>query len=138
MIVTVFGIFLIAHGLVHAGLSAAPIPNDPEPKPGEFFTVPARSSLLSRIGMKANAIRWTGIILVGLSTLGFVFVGLGVLGVAGLDAIWRTVSVFSASVSLLLLVLFWHPWLVLGILIDIFVLISVLFLHWPSEMFNGG
>ena len=66
-IVTVIGIFLIAHGLVHAGLSAAPIPNDPEPKPGEFFTAIARSWIFGRIGANAKTVQRTGIVLVALS-----------------------------------------------------------------------
>jgi hypothetical protein len=42
--------FLIAHGLVHAGLAIAPNPADPNAKPGSFFTVVVRSWLLSQLG----------------------------------------------------------------------------------------
>lgn len=121
-----FALFLIAHGLVHAGLSAAPIPNDPESKPGAFFTAASRSWLLPQLGLGGSAIQWIGIVLVILSTVGFVLAGLGVLGVPGLNTIWRAVTVISSCLSLLLLILFWHPWLIVGVLIDIGLLISLL------------
>jgi len=62
---------------------------------------------------------------------GFVLVRLGVFGVPGLTEIWRTVAVISAGVSLLL-VLFWHHWLIVGVLIDTGVLVSLLWINWPS------
>ena len=129
--VSLFALLLIAHGLVHAGLAAAPIPNDPDPKPGAFFTAAARSWLLPKLGLNSSTIQWIGIILVVFATLGFVLAGLGGLGVPGLNAIWQTLAVFSACVSLLLLILFWHTWLVLGVLIDIGILVALLWAKWP-------
>ena len=119
-------IFLIVHGLVHSILAVTPNPGDPGAGPGAFFTAAERSWLLPQLGLNATTIRWTGIILVFLSTLGFVLAGLGILGVPGLSTIWRTVAVVSSCVSLLLLILFWHPWLIVGVLIDIGVLITLL------------
>jgi hypothetical protein len=131
-------IFLIAHGLVHAGLAAAPNPADQEAKPGAFFTAAQRSWLLPRIGLNASAIQWTGIILVALSALGFVLTGLGIFGVAGLSHVWRVVAVISACVSLLLLILFWHPWLPVGVLIDLGTLIALLWARWPPSDLIGS
>ncbi len=134
MLKILFAVFLIAHGLVHAILAAAPIPNDPDSKPGAFFTASDRSWLLPQLGMNASTVQWIGIILVALSTLGFVLAGLGVFGVPGLTTVWRTVAVVSACISLLLLIAFWHPWLVVGVLIDIGILIALLWVKWPPEM----
>lgn len=134
MLKILFSIFLIAHGLVHAGLAAAPIPNDPDAKPGAFFTAMERSWLLPRFGLSISTVQWVGIILVALSTLGFVLAGLGGLGVPGLDTVWRTVAVVSAGISLLLLILFWHTWLIAGVLIDIVILVLLLWVKWPSEL----
>ena len=131
MLKIVLAIFLIAHGLAHAGLAAAPNPDDPNAKPGAFFTAVERSWLLSKLGLNASIIRWIGIILVALSTLGFVLAGLGIFGVPGLITIWRTIAVISAEVSLLLLILFWHPWLPVGVLINIGTLIALLWAKWP-------
>lgn len=130
-------IFLIAHGLVHAGLAAAPNPKDPDEKAGAFFTSAKRSWLLSKLGLSPNAIQWIGIGLVSLSTIGFVLAGLGVFGVAGLDTIWRTIAIISAATSLLLLILFWHRWLVIGVLIDLVILAEILWIKWlPVNVFN--
>ena len=131
---TLFAILLIAHGLVHAGLAAAPIPNDPDPRPGAFFTAMERSWLLPKLGLNGSTIQWIGIILVVLSTLGFVLAGLGGLGVPGLNAIWRNIAVVSSCLSLLLLILFWHTWLVAGVLIDIGILVALLWVKWPPEV----
>ena len=128
-----FAIFLITHGLVHAGLAAAPIPNEPESKPGAFFTATDRSWLLPQLGLSTPVVQWVGVILVALTTVGFVLAGLGVFGVPGLTTIWRTVAVVSSCLSLLLLVLFWHSWLVVGVLLDVGLLVALLWVKWPSD-----
>lgn len=134
----IIALFLIAHGLVHAGLAAAPNPDDPDSTPGAFFTSPERSWLLPKVGLSEAAVRWVGIILFVLATSGFVLAGLGVFGVPGLSAIWRTAAVVSASLSLLLLVLFWHLWLIIGVLIDIGILVALLWANWPSVDLIGS
>jgi hypothetical protein len=131
-------LFIIAHGLVHAGLAAAPDPVDPDAKPGAFFTAVERSWLLPRLGLNPSTVQWAGIILVALSTLGFVLAGLGIFGVAGLGAVWRSIAIFSACVSTLLLVLFWHRWLPVGVVINIGILVALLWAQWPPEALIGS
>jgi hypothetical protein len=138
MLKTALAIFIIAHGLVHSILAVAPNPTDPDAKPLAFFTASERSWLLPQLGLNTATIQWVGIILVVLSTLGFILAGLGIFAVAGLDAIWRMVAIISALISLLLLTLFWHPWLPVGILIDIGTLITLLLLKWPSVELIGS
>ena len=131
MLKTGLAIFIILHGLVHAILAIAPSPADSNAKPGAFFTATERSWLLPQFGLNASTVQWIGIILVVLSTLGFILAGLGIFGVAGLSAIWRTVAIISAGISLLLLVIFWHPWLPVGVLIDIGILVTLFVANWP-------
>lgn len=138
MVRILYAVFLIAHGLVHAGLAAAPIPNDPNPTPGAFFTAMSRSWLLPRLGLGAPVIRWIGILLVALATIGFILAGLGALGTPGFNDAWRVVAVVSACISLSLLILFWHPWLILGVLIDIALLITLLWAQWPTTNMFGS
>jgi len=138
MLKIVLGIFIIAHGLVHAVLAIAPNPSDTDAKPGAFFTSVERSWLLPKLGLSATTVQWMGIILVGLATLGFVLAGLGIFGVPGLNTIWRTVAVGSAGVSLALLIIFWHPWLPVGVLIDIAVLAALLLAKWPPATVIGS
>ena len=97
-----------------------------------------RSWLLPQLRLNAAAVQWIGIILVALATLSFVLAGMGIFGVSGLTAVWRTVAVVSACVSLLLLVLFWHPWLIVGVLIDVGLLIALLWAKWPSIELIGS
>ena len=138
MLKILLAIFLIAHGLVHSGLAVAPNPADPNAKAGAFFTTVERSWLLSQMGLSGTAVRWIGICLVVLSTLGFIFAGLGILGLVGLSEIWRTVAMISAGLSMLLLILFWHPWLPIGVLINIGTLIALLWAKWPSQTVIGS
>jgi len=131
MLRTIFGLFLIAHAVAHAGLAAAPIPDDPNPKPGAFFTEVSRSWLFQKLELDPAIIRMIGIFLVVLTVLGFIIAGLGGLRIPGLSQIWSTAAGLSAGVSLILLILFWHPWLIVGVLIDL-LLFLVLFLNkWP-------
>jgi len=138
MVRILFGIFLILHGLVHSGLAAAPIPNDPNSKPGAFFTDATRSWLLSGMRLNVSTIRITGIVLVALATLGFLAAGLGILGVAALEPIWRTMTIISAGLSLLLLAAYWHPWLFVGVLLNVSILIALLWAHRPPETLIGS
>jgi len=138
MLKITLAIFLIVHGLVHSILAVAPNPGNPDAKPGTFFTAVERSWLLPQLGLNPATVRWVGIILVALSTLGFVLAGLGILGLPGLSTIWRTITVLSACLSLLLLILFWHPWLIVGVLIDITVLIALLWANWPTVDMIGS
>ena len=127
-----FGILLIAHGLVHAGLAAAPNPADPDAQPLAFFTTIERSWLFSRVGMTPNSVKWIGFSLVGLATLGFILAGIGILSSGGLNTIWRPCAAFSSIVSLVLLILFWHPWLPVGILINLATLAVFIWNKFPE------
>ena len=138
MLKTLLAMFIVAHGLVHAGLAAAPNPDDPNSKAGAIFTAADRSWLLPRLGVNAPAIHWIGIILVALSTLGFMLTGMGIFGAAGLSSIWRTAAVISSCLSLLLLILFWHRWFPVGVLIDIAILAALLLLKWPPVEMIGS
>jgi hypothetical protein len=138
MLKIALAIVLIAHGLVHAGLAAAPNPADPNAKPGAFFTSMERSWLLPQLGLNTSRVQWIGILLVAASTLGFVLAGLGIFGVAGLSTVWRMVAFISACLSLLLLILFWHPWLPVGVLINIGIMIALQWAKWPPVDIIGS
>ena len=138
MLKIALGIFIIAHGLVHTILAIAPDPADPDAKPGAFFTESERSWLLPPLGLNTTIVQWIGIVLVALSTLGFVLAGLGIFGVAGLSAIWRIVAIVSACISLLLIILFWHPWLPVGVLIDVATLIALIWAKWLPVSLIGS
>jgi hypothetical protein len=64
--------------------------------------------------------------------LGFVVAGLGLVGVPGLSNVWQAAAVIAASLSLLLLVLYWHPWLVIGALLDLVLFGALVWPRWPT------
>lgn len=80
MLTNIIGVFFIAHGLVHSILAVAPTPDDLNAEPGTFFTAKTRSWLFQKMGTPDTVVRWVGIVLVVLATLGFLLTGLGVLG----------------------------------------------------------
>jgi len=117
------GVFFILHGLVHSGLAAAPIPKDATSRPLSFFTHPARSWLLRCLHFTPGATRAVGLSLVVLTTLGFVLAGMAALGVPPMAGTLALLVVISSALSLILLGVFWHPWLALGVVIDVAILL---------------
>ena len=131
-------LFLIAHGLMHYSLTTVPLP-----KPGELRTPfwPAwwRSAVdplwpASRLGLPETFVRLLGCALWLAATAGFALAGLGLLGVPGLNSIWGGAVVFSSAASLLLLGLYWHPWLVMGVVISLGLLVA-LWQHFPTWLY---
>jgi hypothetical protein len=119
----ILSLFLIAHGLIHMSLATVPIP-----KPGAVRTPfwpawwreatdPAWPA--SRLGLNPEWVRTTDWILWLVITVVYALAGLGLLGVPGLSSIWQPLAVTASIVSLFLLVFYWHPWLVMGLLLDL-------------------
>ena len=52
--------------------------------------------------------------------------------VPGLSDIWQAAAGFAVAVSLILLILFWHPWVIVGIIIDIGLGVLSLAGKWPE------
>jgi hypothetical protein len=130
MVNTIVAIFLILHGLVHAIL--AMVPNPKEPGSG-FATFFSQSWLLSGLGLPQSAGRSIAILLAAIATIGFIAAGLALLNILVPFDWWRSLAIASAVVSLLLLVVFWNTYLIVGILIDVTILIALLVFNWTLE-----
>ncbi len=128
---TLLGLFLIAHGLIHASY-LVPTPAGAKEWP---FTL-GRSSLLS--GLNDAALRPLGLVLAVAAVTAFLGAGLGLLGVPLLHALWPTLAVAGAAASLLLLVLFWHAWLVVGVVISAAVVFAILVARWPEAVLGAS
>jgi hypothetical protein len=98
------GPFLVAHGLVHLLYLADDVP--------EFSM--DRSWLVP-----GTARRPLALALVAATVVAFVVLALVVWGLPGLSAAWPGLVVVAGLLSLVLLILFWNTWLVLGCAIDI-------------------
>jgi hypothetical protein len=130
----ILGAFLIAHGLIHASYGTTP-PVTAGGPPWPFQI--SHSWLLSGVGLGEGTVRMLGTALWVATTAGFLAAGFGIFGLPLQDGMWRGLAAGSAVLSLLLLVLYWHPWLVLGIFIDGAIIVSVLGLQWPSHSLAG-
>jgi hypothetical protein len=128
MVRTVVGLLLIAHGLVHL-LYLMPRPEDDPSYP--FVPETRWSARLVGLGPSTAKI-------VAVSLAVAVAVVLLVSGIALFaDAnIWKVAAATGSLLSLALLLLFFHPWLTIGIAIDAAILTDVWLAHLPSSLFD--
>jgi hypothetical protein len=79
------------------------------------------------------------IILFGAAFLGFIAAALALFGWLVPHELWRSLSVYSAVISLLALVLFWNsfgaffPNKIGSIAVNVAILVCLLWLNWPTE-----
>jgi hypothetical protein len=128
MLRIVAGLFLIAHGLVHL-LYVGPRPEDDPSYP----FVPEGRWLPRAIGLQPSAAKAIAGTLAVACAIAFVISGIALLANADL---WEPAAVVGAGVSLALMLLFFHRWLVFGIAIDVVILGSVLSWHVPASLFE--
>jgi len=115
------GLFLIAHGLVHL-LFLSPEPPESDKRAKWVFDRSA-SWLMIRLRLREPAIRAVGAVLSVITAVAFAIAGLGA---AGLFGGWEPLAQVAAASGLVLLGLYWHLWLMLGIAINLVILIMVL------------
>jgi hypothetical protein len=127
----VTGAFLILHGLIHLGAAVAPRPGASQEGLWSFFTPDSR---LPR-GQGTQAMSPVAIALFVLATVGFVLAGL--VELIGLEA-WRVLAIASALDSLLLLILYWHRLLEVGVLLNVAILVALLWARWPPAELVGS
>jgi hypothetical protein len=118
MISVLLAAFLIAHGLIHGGIYA--IPKQPDDKapfdPGHSWVLAGLGVAVRPARLASKTLAWVTAVLFCLA---------GVLLLAGVDG-WTAAAVTAAAVGLVLKVGYFHPWLTLGVLLDIGVLAAVL------------
>jgi hypothetical protein len=121
------GLFLVAHGLVHL-LYLVPAP---EGDPSYPFVPESRwiADALSLAPGMAKAFAGT---LAVASALAFALAGVALI----VDVqLWRTAAAVGAVGSLALMALFFHPWLSIGIAIDLAILADITWWHVPTAAF---
>ena len=120
--------FLVAHGLIHALYLTPPPPPAETGGPAWPFVL-ERSWLLSPVGLGPGVTRTIGTALIGVTVGGF-----GLAAIAGLGVLtatlWVPAVVIGTVASLVLLGLFFRPWLVLGVGIDVALLYAVVVGDW--------
>jgi hypothetical protein len=122
--------FLLAHAAIHAGF-VSPRPPATAGSPAWPFEL-GRSWILGPLGLDSGFGRTLGLALVALTLGGFALAALAALGLlpAGL---WPVAVTIGALASIAVLAVFFHPWLVLGVAIDLALLWAVLAANWAPE-----
>ncbi len=129
----VLALFLAAHGLLHASyLSPAPPRTAGGPEwPFEL----ARAWLVTGLQLDPAVVRFLGTGLVSLTVALMLLAGLATAGWVVPQAWWPGLTVAAAAASLATLLLFFHPWLAIGIAIDLVLLWAVIGAGWePSRI----
>jgi hypothetical protein len=127
---------LLAHAAIHLAF-IAPAPPATASGPAWPFTT-ADSWLLNRLGVGPAGARLIADGLIAVTLLGFVLAALAALGVVPAALFVPALSV-GAVASIGLLSVFFHPWLVLGVAIDLGLLWAGLVAGWtPSSSSFAG
>ena len=122
------GAFLAAHALIHVSF-LTPAPPRTAGGPEWPFEM-ARSWLVTGVGLDAALIRALGTALVVATIALLAAAGLATVGWMVPPDWWSALVVGGAAASALTLILFFHPWLVLGLAIDAALLWAVLVMGW--------
>jgi len=130
MVRVIAGLFLIAHGLVHLSY----VTSKPKDAAASYPFVPEERWFPRALGLGPSAAKTVAGTLAVACAIAFAIAGIALL----LDAaLWQPAAVVASLISLVLMVLFFHPWLVLGIAIDVAIIGSVLSWHVPASLFEG-
>ena len=133
-----FILFLAAHGYIHMSLAQVPVP-----QPGALHTpfLPSwwRADVDStwpavKLGLSPSATRTLGWALWLLTTAGFVLAAAALLFAPAQPAFWQGLTAGASVLSLVLLVLYWHPWYPVGVLLSLALLAGVV-MKWPVLQF---
>ena len=122
------GAFLMGHALIHASY-LAPVPPRTADGPEWPFEM-ARSWLVTGAGLDPTVVRTLGTALVLTTIALLVAAGLSTVGWLIPPEWWSSLVVGGAIASALTLAMFFHPWIVLGLVIDAVLLWTTLVAGW--------
>jgi hypothetical protein len=123
--------FLLGHAAVHGGYLS--------PRPAATIGGPTwpfdltHSWMLSPLGVAPEALRALGYGLFAVTLAAFALAAIAALGFLP-AAVWSWSTAIGAASSLAMLLVFFHPWLAVGVTIDVIALWVVLALGWaPTD-----
>ena len=129
------GVLLLLHGVIHGVLAVLPNPEADEPAVATFFSTWAAPWL--RGLLSGGALQVIAVVLAVIAGIGFIAAGLAMFDVLLPHDWWRALAVASSVVSLVLCVLFWNTYLIVGPLVAIGIIVVVGLLRWPTEAMLG-
>jgi hypothetical protein len=130
-----FGL-LVGHALVHIAY-LAPAPPRAEGAPEWPFAI-RESWPVTHLGVSVDVLRPVAYLLVAVVLVALVGAGLAIIDLVVPSAWWPALVVTGAGASLLLLTLCFHPWLVIGVAIDVVLLYLVLVNGWDPFAAGGA
>jgi hypothetical protein len=128
-----FAAVLLVHALIHVSFMAPPPPATAGGPSWPFST--SESWLLTRLRIGPDTGRVFALALVATTCAGFLLATLCVFGVVP-AGIWVPATVIGAVSSLGLLIACFHPWLALGVGIDLVLLWACLVAGWSPVAFG--
>jgi hypothetical protein len=131
----IVSLFLIAHALIHVSF-LSPRPAATASGPAWPFDL-AQSWLLSPLGVAEPTLRVLGIGLIAVVLVGYAGSVLATVGVAP-AALFVPLMAVACVASIVVLAVFFHPWLVLGFLIDGVLLWATLGAGWRPGALGLG
>lgn len=136
MLKLLFAAFLAAHGLIHASyFSPAPARTAGGPEwPFEM----GRSWLVTGMGLDVGSVRVIGAVLITLTVTAFLLAALSTVGWLVPDGWWLPLIVVGSIASAAQLLVFFHPWLVLGLVIDAALIWLALASRWTPSVAWGA
>lgn len=122
--------FLLAHGLIH-GSFLAPHPPVTAGGPAWPFEL-GKSWLLQPLGLDSEATRMVGMALIALTIGAFALAALAAIGILP-GGLWPPSVTIGAVASIAVLALYFSPWFVVGVGIDLVLLWAVLLQSWAPD-----
>ena len=119
--------FLLGHAAIHLGF-VAPAPRATASGPAWPFATES-SWLVTRLGVDPDGVRDIAFALVTVIVGAFALAALVAIGIAP-TAFWLPAAVIGSIASIALLAMCSHPWLILGVGIDIVLLYATLVAGW--------
>ncbi len=127
--------FLLAHAAIHVGFIAPPPPATADGPAWPFAM--DRAWPVTRLGLDPALMRSLTAALVAVTIGGFALAALATLGVLP-TAIWPAAITIGSVASLGLLMASFHPWLLLGVVIDLALVWSCLVVGWHPGVDGWG
>lgn len=90
-----------------------------------------QSWLLSWLGLEKAPFTWISGVLWLAGGIALAAAGLGVLGFIIPSDWWRTLAIAGGAISLFMLVVYLHPFTIIGTALSIAILVALLWVHWP-------
>ena len=122
------GILFILHGLVY-GMMLIPFPDMPGSGMGKYWSGFVGSKVLGSLNVSDYKIKLIAIIISLIALACFIIAGSTILSTGIPTKFILVISLFSASISVIFLIFYWHTYNIVGFLINVAVLVLIPYLY---------